>query len=180
MTGAQQHLMAATTAVSIIEALQDGGVEPCVGGGWAIDALIGHQTREHSDLDLWVQAVQLDPLIRVLTALGVDRILPWGGDMPWNFVLHDGRTTRVDLHFYEVLPVTRELHYGSVVGGLTFAATSLAGSGLIDGWPVRCDSVEWALQCHTGYPLRPVDLQDVAALTRSFGLPMPANDDRGS
>ena len=28
----------------------------CVGGGWAVDALLGAQTRGHADRDLWVPA----------------------------------------------------------------------------------------------------------------------------
>jgi lincosamide nucleotidyltransferase A/C/D/E len=50
------HIMTAASAIELLKALSDGGADPCVGGGWAVDALIGEQTREHSDLDLWVQA----------------------------------------------------------------------------------------------------------------------------
>ena len=42
-------------------------------------------------------------LFRMFVEHGLDRIHPWPGDRPWNFVLHDGRTRRVDLHLYETL-----------------------------------------------------------------------------
>ena len=48
-----------------------------VGGGWAIDALLGRQTRPHSDLDLWVVAEDLEALTRTLVDLGFDRLFPW-------------------------------------------------------------------------------------------------------
>ena len=40
--------MTAESALSVITALDSQGVRACVGGGWAVDALLGEQTREHS------------------------------------------------------------------------------------------------------------------------------------
>jgi lincosamide nucleotidyltransferase A/C/D/E len=139
--------MTAESALALLDALQLGGVDACVGGGWAIDALVGEQTREHSDLDLWVDAAHLDSLIQVLAARELDRLLPWGGDRPWNFAVHDGAQLRIDLHLYEVLPGQLELHYGSVTAGVRFPVGSLTGVGRIGGRRVRCDSVAWAMQC---------------------------------
>ena len=169
-----RHLMPAESTLNLLAALLRAGVDPCVGGGWAVDALVGEQTREHSDLDLWVLAADLDPLIRVVSARGLDRLLPWGGDRPWNFVLHDGASLRVDLHLYEALPDAAEVHYGSVTTGVRFPAASLAGEGQIAGEAVRCETPDWALQCHLGYSPRPVDRHDVAQLCRTYGWPAPA------
>jgi lincosamide nucleotidyltransferase A/C/D/E len=72
-----------------------------VGGGWAVDALLGEQTRPHTDLDLWASADDFEGLVAALVDAQVDRLLPWPGDRPWNFVLHDGGERRVDLHLYE-------------------------------------------------------------------------------
>jgi lincosamide nucleotidyltransferase A/C/D/E len=166
------HVMDADNACRILSSLQRAGVEPTVGGGWAIDALLGEQSRLHSDLDLWVAAEDLEPLIRAFVDLGLDRLLPWGGDRPWNFVVHDGGALRVDLHLYEKLPDGR-VHYGSVRGGDDFDLTFLRGHGAIDGMPVACDSPGWALLCHTGYPPRSVDHEDVRRLCAKFRLPIP-------
>lgn len=167
-----QHLMPAASAVRVLAQLQHEGVEPCVGGGWAVDALLGEQTREHSDLDLWLAAAELEPLIAALARRGLDRVFPWPGDRPWNFVLHDGGSLRVDLHLYEPLP-DGQVHYGSFLDGVRFAASCLDGTGRIDGAPVRCEVAEWSLLCHVGYVPRVVDRYDVPRLCERFGLDLP-------
>lgn len=168
-----QHVMSAEAAVRLLDQLTQHGVDACVGGGWAVDALLGQQTRSHSDLDLWLSAADLEPLFVALAACGVDRVLPWPGDRPWNFVLHDGAQLRVDLHLYEWLP-QESWHYGSVRSPQAFPAAALTGHGVIAGHPVRCEAPDWALQCHTGYPVRPIDRHDVPLLCARFGLDVPA------
>lgn len=170
MTGS--HTMPAEAAADLLDALIAGGVDVCVGGGWAVDALVGQQTREHSDLDVWLPAAHLELLIPVLGARGLDRLLPVPGDRPWNFVLHDGARRRVDLHLYERLP-GGDLHYGSMTAGHRIAASALAGKGTIAGRTVPCESADWALACHTGYPPRAVDHHDVPLLCARFGLELP-------
>ncbi|MBR7833792.1 hypothetical protein KDL01_10980 [Actinospica durhamensis] len=164
--------MAAESAMSVLAELDAHDVRACVGGGWAVDALIGRQTREHSDLDLWLPAADLDPLIAAFSRLGIDRVLPWGGDRPWNFVLHDGEHLRVDLHLYEEL-ANGVVHYGSVIDGAQFTTADLRGEGRILETVVRCEAPEWALRCHTGYPTRAVDVSDVTQLCAHFGLTVP-------
>jgi lincosamide nucleotidyltransferase A/C/D/E len=164
--------MPAESAVHILTILGSHGVDACVGGGWGIDALLEEQTREHSDLDLWLDAAAIEPLFVALAPMGIDRILPWPGDRPWNFVLHDGGQRRIDLHFYEAASQD-ELHYGAFSGTEMFPRSALTGRGLIGGMSVRCEQPEWALQWHSGYPLRPVDRQDIGRLCARFALDLP-------
>ncbi|MBO3736631.1 aminoglycoside nucleotidyltransferase [Actinoplanes sp. NEAU-H7] len=164
--------MSAEDAVRLVEQLAAHGVDACVGGGWAVDALLGEQTREHSDLDMWAPIAHLEGLFRAFVKVGVSQIFPWPGDRPWNFVLHDGDRLRVDLHLYEPLP-DGSLHYGSVTEGGPFPAEALAGRGSIAGVEVRCEAAEWAVRWHTGYPARPVDFHDVTLLCQRFGIPLP-------
>jgi lincosamide nucleotidyltransferase A/C/D/E len=168
----QRHVMTSESAVRLLTALQDRAVDACVGGGWAVDALLGEQTREHSDLDLWVEATKVESLLVALAGAGVDRVFPWPGDRPWNFVLHDGGELRIDLHLYEQLD-NGTWHYGSVVTGDRVPDEALQGRGTIAGTPVRCDHPTWSVQWHGGYPLRAVDRHDVPRLCERFGIELP-------
>jgi lincosamide nucleotidyltransferase A/C/D/E len=160
------------SAIEILAAFAEEGVEVCVGGGWAIDALLGEQTRTHADLDLWLPAAAFDVVVEVCVRLGIDRLYPWGDDRPWNLVVHDGARRRVDLHLYEVL-ADGLLHYGGVQTGETFPASALDGRGAIGGRPVTCEAPEWALRWHTGYPPRQEDLHDIPRLCVRFDLVCP-------
>jgi lincosamide nucleotidyltransferase A/C/D/E len=166
------YVMPAETACRLISALDAREVAVCVGGGWAVDALVGRQTRRHADLDVWIDAEGTEGLLAALVDEGVDRIHPWPGDRPWNFVLHDGHDRRVDLHLYETLGDGR-LHYGSVRAPFRFTDHDLSGAGEIAGMPVRCERPEFALQNRTGYESREVDRHDVAVLCEHFGLRPP-------
>jgi len=174
--------MTAESGPRPLDALSTHGVDACVGGGWAVDALLRRQTREHSDLDLWVAASDAESLFVALADVGVDRVFPWPGDRPWNFVLHDGEQLRVDLHFYEGAD-SDTIHYGAFDGDGFFPIAALTGQGMIGTARVRCERAEWALRWHSGYPLRPVDHHDVLLLCKQFGLELPtefrARDDDG-
>lgn len=74
--------MTAGDATALLGRLAEHGADACVGGGWAVDALLGEQTREHADLDLWVPAGDLERLFVAFAECGVDRIFPWPGDRP--------------------------------------------------------------------------------------------------
>jgi lincosamide nucleotidyltransferase A/C/D/E len=167
-----EYAMPPESAGALMTALYAHGVAACVGGGWAVDALIRRQTREHLDLDIWVDAVDFEGLVAAFADQGVDRLYPWPGDRPWNFVLHDGHSRRVDLHLYETLSDGR-LHYGSLNAPFVFTHEDLSGEGEIAGTSIRCERAEFALQNHTGYELRDVDRHDVAVLCEHFNLQPP-------
>lgn len=164
--------MPAEVVVELLDLLTRHGADPCVAGGWAVDALLGTQTRAHADLDLWLTAADFEPLVVAFAARGLDRLRPWPGDRPWNFVLHDGYRLRVDLHLYEQVDDDR-LHYGSAVAGERFSAEALTGRGVIAGRPVRCEAPEWALRWHQGYPPRATDRHDVLRLCAHHGFEVP-------
>ncbi len=164
--------MTAESATTILAAVGERGAEVCLGGGWGVDALLGEQTREHSDLDLWLDAQAIEPLFVALTDLGINRLFPCPGDRPWNFVLHDGGHLRIDLHCFEAAS-TDTVHYGAFAENEIFPRTALTGSGLIDGVMVRCEQPEWAVRWHCGYPFRSVDRHDVPLLCARFNLALP-------
>lgn len=166
------NVMPAADAAALARALAHHGVDACVGGGWGVDALLGEQTREHSDLDLWLEAPAMEGLFRVFVEHGLDRVHPWAGNRPWNFVLHDGWTRRVDLHFYETLR-DGSIQHGGVLEPFMIPAAALSHRGAIDGFSVRCEEPSWAVSFHTGYSPRPSDHHDVKSLCERFDLELP-------
>jgi lincosamide nucleotidyltransferase A/C/D/E len=165
--------MTAVDVVTLVGALTASEVDVCLSGGWSVDALLGEQTRPHADLDLWLAAPAFEGALRVFVDQGVDRIYPWPGDRPWNFVLHDGGTRRVDLHCYETLE-DGSIQYGSVLDPFRLPSAALSHAGVIDGFPLRCEEPLWALRFHTGYPPRSTDRHDVTRLCERFNLELPA------
>jgi lincosamide nucleotidyltransferase A/C/D/E len=164
--------MDASDVSALISSLDAAGVDARLSGGWAVDALLGEQTRDHADVDLWLPAAHLAGLVQVLGTEGIDRVAPRPDTRPWNFVLHDGGRRQIDLHIYEPRP-DGALHYGSAVESLSFPAEALSGRGTVDGRGVRCEAPEWSVRWHTGYPPREADLHDVPLLCERFGLELP-------
>jgi lincosamide nucleotidyltransferase A/C/D/E len=147
------------------------GITVWVDGGWAVDALLGHQTREHADLDVAVQLGDLARLQAMLEATGY-RDVPRDDTRPWNFVLGDDNGRMIDIHVLEIDDAGNGI-YGPPEYGEIYPAGSLDGTGSIAGRSVRCVAAEHLVAFHTGYPLRPQDVHDVTALCARFGIDLP-------
>ena len=62
--------MDAKSVVRFWEAARAAGLDICIDGGWAVDALLGEQTRPHGDLDIALPASQGARLRAMLEAQG--------------------------------------------------------------------------------------------------------------
>jgi lincosamide nucleotidyltransferase A/C/D/E len=147
------------------------GLRVWVDGGWAVDALLGEQSRPHGDLDVVVEQKDVPRLRRLLEADGY-RDFPRDDTSPWNFVLGDDTGRQVDIHVI-VFDTEGNGLYGPVERGIMYPAASLSGRGTIAGRAVNCIAPEYLVKFHTGYPLRPTDFHDVSALCDRFGITKP-------
>jgi lincosamide nucleotidyltransferase A/C/D/E len=164
--------MAAAEAVAVLDLLAGAGVEPVVDGGWAVDAVLGRQTRDHGDLDLCIAAELVDRALQVLGRRGYG-------------VTEDGRPTRVELRSRAGVGPQVDLHplaFDAVGNGVqrlsaqssfTYPAAGLAGRGWIAGRPVRCLTPELQLACHRGYEPDEDDHDDVRELAAILGIQPP-------
>lgn len=66
----QNPPMPIATVLIAMAALEAGGVEVALMGGWGADALVGEQLRPHHDLDLIVNRDHLDKALMALYAVG--------------------------------------------------------------------------------------------------------------
>jgi len=128
--------MDARDAARLIEFLEQHGLEVYVDGGWAVDALLGEQSRPHGDLDIAVPHKYVPALRELLAGRGY---CEQRRDDAWecNFVLADALGREVDVHSYTLDDA------GSNVYGVAYVSEHLTGRGSIDGYPVRCISPEW-------------------------------------
>jgi len=140
--------MSAEDALAILDRLEAAGLSAWVDGGWAIDAVVGDQTRPHDDLDLVVRLAEVPEIERELAALGYERA---GGSPPCSFESVDAAGRQVDVH-----PIAEDGAYRLREGGVWhYPLAGLAGRGAIGGRAVRCLDVEAQLYCRSGYD--PVD-----------------------
>jgi lincosamide nucleotidyltransferase A/C/D/E len=143
--------------LALMDAFGAAGVAAWVAGGWGVDALIGHQTRRHYDLDLLVSDTgdNLERTERVLARAGfrpgVREFNP-GLAMPLRLNWQDDTGQTV-----EVMPVT--LGTPPFTGG-----ESLFAGGVIGGQTVPCLSARLQVALHQGYEARVVDMTDMEAL----------------
>ena len=163
--------MTATAALRLYTMFEQAGIWVWIDGGWAVDALLGEQTRRHTDLDIALETRRLTRLRAVLAGGGYQEILR-DDTSPWNFVLANGRGREVDVHAF-----TFDEHgdgvYGPAENGDFYRAEALTGRGVIDGTPVRCISARWLVRFHTGYTLSAKDFHDVQLLCERFDLELP-------
>jgi len=158
--------MDARDAAELVELLEQHGVEAYVDGGWAVDALLGEQTRVHDDLDIAVPDKSVPKLRELLADRGYSQ-RPSAGEWECNFVLADAYGRKVDVHSYTLDDAGNNVH------GVAYRGEHLTGTGSINGYPVRCICAEWLVQFHRGYEIDENDLRDVRALCERFGIPLP-------
>ena len=158
--------MTACDAAELLTLLERHGLEIYVDGGWAVDALLGQQTREHNDLDIALPHSQVPMLRELLGSRGYTERLR---DDTWecNFVLTDTTGHELDVHSFSLDEA------GNNVFGVAYRSEHLTGTGSIDGRPVRCISPEWLIKFHSGYQLDENDYHDVRMLCERFGIDLP-------
>ncbi len=172
--------MEETDVVELYQLFRSQGLDVIVDGGWGVDALLGYQSRPHSDLDIALSHEQVPLLRRLLGDLGyvpVDRV----DTTEWNFVLGDTAGRQVDVHSFTFEPRLdlTAVELSSVpddkpVSGVDYPRRSLYGVGMIAGTAVRCVPPQYMVLFHTGYPLDEDDFRDMSALCAKFGMELPA------
>lgn len=160
-------LMDEEEVARVLQLAEIAGIPVVVDGGWAVDALLGWQTRDHSDLDLAINQQYLPRLLNILRRLDY-QYLPRGDEWLHNFVLENGAGHQVDLHSFV------RNSKGQIVGGVEYPGDSLTGQGRISGMNVACIHPEWQVDFHLGYDFDHQDYTDVNYICNLFKLSLPA------
>ena len=161
-----QAEMTAEDVLKVIQLLNQNGIEIIIDGGWAVDAVLGEQTRPHEDLDLAVFHEDVPKIRSLFEALGYQEV-PRDDSWECNFVLGDNQGHLIDFH-----SCTFDGE-GNNIFGVKYPLESLQGSGIIGDLPVRCIPPDILVKFHSGYELDENDYQDVKLLCEKFGLQIP-------
>ncbi len=159
--------MEAKDVIKLYKLFEENDIEVWIDGGWGIDALLGKQTRPHSDLDIAIYHKNKPKLLKLLEERGYKDI-ERDDTSDWNFVLGNGKR-EVDVHTFVFD------NSGNNVYGTAYPKESLAGSGTINGESVKCIHPEWVVKFHANYEPKEKDLKDIKALCDKFGLELPKN-----
>jgi len=165
-------------AAKILRILKSHRIEVWIDGGWGVDALLGHQSRPHDDLDLVLRQSEIWRIAEVLGKAGFRRVEE--AARPFNFVMVDRRGREVDLHGVVFDPAGNGL-YGpqpATGSGRMYPAAAFTGIGTIDGESVQCMTAEYQVANHAGYDPGDADFHDVKALHERFGADLPGPMDR--
>jgi lincosamide nucleotidyltransferase A/C/D/E len=153
----------------VLDALEVAGIRVGITGGWGIDALLRHATREHGDLDLGIAAEAVDRAIESLRPLGYAMTLD---ERPARVVL-ESAVGRVDLHPIVWAASGAGLQTGPAGEVFEYPPGSLDAEGEIAGRTVRCATPDLQIAFHSHYQPRDHDRRDMAALAAEFGLSRP-------
>jgi len=165
--------MEAADVIALYLLLEAEGITVWLDGGWAVDALLGEQTRPHTDLDIVIQDGDIPKLRELLEDRGYKDI-ERDDTSAWNFVLGDNTGREVDVHAI-MLDNNGNGVYGPAQRGVVFPADSLTGSGEVSGKKVRCISAVYMVRFISPwlFKRREKNIRDVSALCDRFGVPYP-------
>jgi len=168
---AAASIVTATDVVEIVALFVQNDIDVFVDGGWAVDALLGRQTRQHADLDIAIQHKDVAQVRALFGSMGF-REISRKDSWECNFVLKDDRGRQLDVHSYAFD------RHGNHVHGVAYPLDSLRGKGVIEGCPVCCITPEWLVKFHTGYIPDEDDYHDVKLLCTHLGLKLPLEYER--
>ena len=164
----QINEMSSEKVAKIYTELEKLGIKIWLDGGWAVDALLGKQTRPHKDLDIAIEHKNVLEFRVYLKSQGFEEV-ERAEDKKWDFVLSDDEGHEIDVHAFDFDKngnVIEEKYWNG------YEKDSLTGLGIINGIPVQCASLKQLLKTHdiTKRSFKESDHQDLAALHEKFKL----------
>jgi lincosamide nucleotidyltransferase A/C/D/E len=168
-------MTAAQDVLEVLESLTAADVRWWVAGGWAVDALVGEQTRAHDDVDVMVPVDALPTVEASLAAHGFARADE--SELPAFLILRDPRGRQVDLYLLRFDSGGDGWQEYSPTKWDRFSAAELSGVGLIEGVEVRCLSPDALFAQFLGYTWGEKAIHDLTTLHRVRGTPLPPTFD---
>lgn len=133
---------------------------------------MGRVLRDHDDLDLIVELLQVPKLVEALTDAGYEQV---AGTPPRSFVLVDDVGRQVDVHPV-VFDDARDGGVYQMEDGRewVYPGPGFEGHGCLAGRIVRCLTAEVQVLVHDGYELTDKDFRELYLLHERFGVDIAA------
>ena len=162
--------MTSDDVLAVMDALSAAGCRVWLDGGWAVDAIIGKETREHDDLDLVGELDAVEKVLKALVPLGY-RLETDESPIRVVFAGTNGRS--VDFHTVVFDEGGGGVQPQPAGGTFRYPPEGFSGTGAIAGRSLPCLTAEVQMACHVGYEPTEKDRHDVALLAETFGLKLP-------
>jgi lincosamide nucleotidyltransferase A/C/D/E len=170
--------MPAAALSDLLQLFGSAAIEVWLDGGWAVDAVLGVQTRPHKDVDIILRIADLPGLRDILGSRGFE--IQHGGAES-NFVLADHSGLEVDVHAITFDRDGNGVYRMEDGSDWIFPAAGFSGRGVVGDIAVRCLSPETQVLCHAhGYVPTEKDLRDMELLQSRFGVELPPQLRRNS
>ncbi len=150
----------------VLELADIASIPLVVAGGWAIDALLGWQTRSHKDLDLAINRAYLTRFLGIISRIGYGLIEDAHADDRC-FVLDNGAGHQIEIHVY-----SRD-DKGRIVSGTRYPNNALTGQGKIGHLKVSCMDPDWLIDSYSEKEINEKTLQDLKYVSNLFRVPLP-------
>ena len=144
----------------VLATVRDVGCQFWLEGGWGVDALLGHQTRPHRDVDIDFDGVHEADVLAALAELGYGVETDW---RPTRVELVAPGRGCVDLHPL-LIEASGNARQAAIGGGWHRFPRAYFTTGSLGGFPVPCITAAAQRRFHSGYPLRDLDRHDLALL----------------
>lgn len=164
-------MMGPADVLEIVDCLAAAGVRVWLDGGWAVDAVLGRQTRDHDDLDLVLDLADSETAQRALAAIGFTSTVD---EQTAGFIARDSADRRVDVHTVSFDAEGAGFQRLADGSRWRYPPEGFAGIGKVGGRGLACLTAEVQLVCHLGYEPDEQDRRDMRLLAAHCGLTLPA------
>ena len=164
---------------TVTAALQAAGISAWLFGGWGLDARIGRITREHGDVEFWVERIDAERSKAVLTGAGATALTTQPPEESCEFTLDD---VPFSTAYFDRQPDGSSIQLLGRFSDWLFPPGSFGDEHvMLDGTPVLAMSVPGMLamkeqypHLRNGRPWRQKDIADIETL-RALALGQTAS-----
>lgn len=154
-------------ACEILSWAYNNNIEIWLDGGWGVDALLGKETRQHNDIDLFVEEKNYNKFIEIIKNKGFNEIV-----VEYTSEVHtfwsDNKLRIIDLRMFKDNCDGTICYEGEV-----FQKNIFDGVGKIGNIMVSCINAKNQVLFHLGYEFGESEIHDVKLLCKEFDIPIP-------